>query len=78
MSSDIQRTIDRLSEPAIAKAVTAIIGDAADDPCERLALLSEIASEPIEALSARDDAANAIARKVNALEVLARVHGLIA
>jgi hypothetical protein len=74
---DIQNLIDRLAQPEIARKVTAIIEEATDDPRERMALLSSLAFEPLEAIVGRDGASEAIARKVDALELLGYAHGLI-
>lgn len=76
-TNDLQRALERLSEPRVGQRVEVILGAAPQGQHERLIRLSEIASEPIESLCARTDAGQAIARRVEALEVLAHVHGLL-
>ncbi|MGB3305502.1 MAG: hypothetical protein WBA63_04895 [Thermomicrobiales bacterium] len=76
-TNDLQRVLERLSAPRVGQRVEVILGAAPQGQHERLVRLSEIASEPIESLCAHPDTGQAIARKVEALEVLAHVHGLL-
>ncbi|MGB3331020.1 MAG: hypothetical protein WBA46_18795 [Thermomicrobiales bacterium] len=67
----MNQVLDRLAEPAAAARVALILGDVPDGARERLVLLSRFAMQPVEGFTGE-----AMSRKMDALEVLARVQGL--
>lgn len=68
----MSHVLDRLAEPATAARAALILGDVPDGARERLVLLSRVAMQPVEGLTGE-----ALSRKMDALEVLAGVHGLV-